>query len=987
MKSNILHLTWAGVLAAAPWMTADDREGISLSPIGSYTSGIFDGGAAEIVAHDPGTQRLFVVNARTAGLDVLSIARLGSPGSPKPPVKVGEIDLTPYGAVANSVAVHKGLIAVAVEAAVKTDPGKVVFFDRSLKFLSAVTVGALPDMVTFSPNGRHVLVANEGEPSSDYTVDPEGTVSIIDLAGRGTDEDRVKSAARSKVRSVDFRRFNNATLDPSIRIFGPGQPPAARASVAADLEPEYITVSHDSRTAWVTCQENNALAVIDIPSGTVTRLVGLGFKDHAAVQASTVAYDFDQALMPSIGTTAGGQELKLGGFSGLAFEGVDPVTGRYKFVTHTDRGPNAEPTGALRPFLLPGFAPEVVRFELDRATGALALTQRIALQRAPGSPLTGLSNTAITGGTASTPYNDESPVDLKGNALTPDPLGADLEGIVFQDDGSFWMCDEYRPALYHFDANGVLIRRVVPLGTAAAAGQPTGTFGEEHLPATLAQRRQNRGFEGLALDAGRLYAFVQSPLRNPATAGNAALNANRSIRIVEFNPADNKTRQFLYVMDNPDLGGEGNTRADKIGDAAALGDGTFLVIERDDDKVPSDDPSRIEKKVYQFSLAGATPLTAAMDGGLIGTTGKYVDQLTEAELAAAGINPVAKQLYVDLNAAGYNTSEKAEGLAVIDPWTIAVINDNDFQVAAITVDQTSGTFTLAPGYLPEPVRLGLVTVRHNALDASDRDGAIAIRPWPVKGIYMPDAIASYRVGGRTYLVTANEGDAREYIATNPATGAGVNVFVEAVRVGSGSVVLDPAFFPNASALKNNANLGRLNITATLGKNASGQHEALYAFGTRSFSIWDEKGAQVFDSGDDLEQITAQAFPDSFNTSNTSNTFDNRSDDKGPEPEGVVVGRISGRDYAFIGLERIGGVVVYDISKPRAPFFVGYVNNRDFAQQPETAEGDSNPAAGDLGPEGLLFISAEDSPNGWPLLVVGNEISGTTTVWAIRKADD
>ena len=966
-------------------MTPAASAGITLEPVGSYVSGIFDEGAAEIVAHDPGTQRLFVVNAKTAALDVLSIAAIGSPGSPVAPVKVGEIDLTPYGAVANSVAVRSGLIAVAVEAEIKTEPGKVVFFDRSLKFLSAVTVGSLPDMLTFTPNGRYVLVANEGEPNNDYTVDPEGTVSIIDLSGRGTVNGGVKTLNQSKVRTVDFRKFNTAKLDPAIRIFGPGQPPATTATVAADLEPEYITVSHDSRTAWVTCQENNALAVIDIPSGTVTRLVGLGFKDHAAVKASTVTHDFDAALLPSIGTTVGGQEIKLGGFSGLAFEGVEPATGRYKFVTHTDRGPNAEPTGALRPFLLPGFAPEVVRFELDRTTGALELTQRIALQRAAGVPLTGLSNTAIAGGTANTPYNDEVPVDLKGNVLTVDPLGADLEGIVFQEDGSFWMCDEYRPALYHFDAAGVLIRRVVPIGTAAAAGQPAGTFGEEHLPATLAQRRQNRGFEGIALDGGKVYAFVQSPLRNPPTAGNAALNGNRSIRIVEFNPADNKTRQFLYVMDNPNLGGADNTRADKIGDAVALGDGTFLVIERDDDKVPSDDPSTIEKKVYQFSLAGATPLSAAQDTGLIGTTGKYVDQLTEAELAEAKINPVFKQLYVDLNAAGYNTTEKVEGLAVIDPWTIAVINDNDFQVAGITVDQTNGTFTLNPGYQPEPVRLGLVSVRHNALDASDRDNAVALRPWPVKGVYMPDAIASYRVGGKTYLVTANEGDAREYITKDPVTGADVPAFVEAVRAGNSSVVLDPAFFPNAATLKNNGNLGRLNITSTLGKNASGKYEALYAFGTRSFSIWDDKGAQVFDSGDDLEQIAAQAFPESFNASNTNNDFDNRSDDKGPEPEGVVVGKVFGRDFAFIGLERIGGVVVYDVSDPRAPVFVDYVNNRDFGQDVEAGDGGSNPAAGDLGPEGLLFIKAEDSPTGQPLLVVGNEISGTTTVFAIGKA--
>jgi 2',3'-cyclic-nucleotide 2'-phosphodiesterase/3'-nucleotidase/5'-nucleotidase len=135
---------------------------------------------------------------------------------------------------------------------------------------------------------------------------------------------------------------------------------------------------------------------------------------------------------------------------------------------------------------------------------------------------------------------------------------------------------------------------------------------------------------------------------------------------------------------------------------------------------------------------------------------------------------------------------------------------------------------------------------------------------------------------------------------------------------------------------------------------------------------------TFDSGDAFERITADAFPANFNASNSNNTFDNRSDDKGPEPEGVVIGEILGNLYAFIGLERIGGVMVYDLENPATPRFVQYVNNRDFSAAPDT------PAAGDLGPEGLLFIKAQDSPNGKPLLVVGNEISGTTTIYQIQS---
>jgi hypothetical protein len=975
MKSLIVTLTVSGLLAGAPSGPAQP-PGIQLTPVGSYASGKFDEAAAEIVAHDPVTQNLFVINAQSAEVDVLSIT------NPAAPLKVGSIDVKPYGGIANSVAVRDGIIAVAVENNVKTSPGVVVFFDRNLNFLSQVTVGALPDMLTFTPNGRYVLVANEGEPNSDYSIDPEGSVSIIDMKGGA------KKLTDAQVKTASFVPFNNVALDPAIRIFGLNNP-----TVAQDLEPEYLTVSQDSKTAWVTLQENNALAIIDIPSASVKKLVPLGYKDHAAVAAATTLYNFDPAQLPAIGTTLAGQEIPLGGFSGLAFAGIDPVTGRYKFAAHTDRGPNAEPTGILRPFLLPQFAPEVVRFELDRQTGALTLTERIQLKDATGELLTGLPNTALSAN-ANQPYNDEVPVDLLGNVLPLDPLGADLEGIVFLPDGSFWMCDEYRPALYHFDATGTLIRRVVPIGTAAAAGQPAGTYGEEHLPAVLAQRRQNRGFEAIALDNGRIYAFVQSPLRNPVSAANGALNGNRNIRLVEFNPTNNTTREFIYVMDNPNLGGGDNSRADKIGDAQSLGNGEFLVIERDDDKIPSDAFATIEKKVYQFNLVGVTALSGEQSTNVIGSTGKTVDQLTVAELVANGIRPVEKQLFVDLNVAGYNQTEKVEGLAVIDPYTIAVVNDNDFGVAQITVNP-DGTFTR--NYIPEPTQLGIIDVRHNALDASDRDGKINIRPWPIKGLFMPDTIASYQVGQKTFLVTANEGDAREYITEveNPETGETeeVEVFIEAVRLGSSSVVLDTNKFPNAAVLKNNANLGRLNITSASGRNpGTGVYEEIVAFGARSFSIWDAAGRQVFDSGDDFERLTARVFPDNFNASNSNNDFDNRSDDKGPEPEGVVVGKAFGQDYAFIGLERIGGLVVYDISNPHAPRFVDYVNNRDLTQDVslvinEGAEDEaevSNPAAGDLGPEGLLFIKADDSPNGKPLLVIGNEISGTTTVFEINK---
>ncbi len=918
------------------------NERIALSHLGSYQSGILNQGGAEIVAYDPATQQLFVVNAQAATVDVLDIS------NPLAPVKAGEIDVKPYGAVANSVAARGGIIAVAVENREKTEPGKVVFFNNKLQFLSQVTVGALPDMLTFTPNGRYVLVANEGEPSDAYTVDPEGSVSVIDLSGGAA------KLTQSRVRTADFLKFNNAVLDPSVRIFGPdrSKPPGAIASVAQDLEPEYITVSQDSKTAWVTCQENNAIAEIDIESAAITRLNGLGFKDHLAYEAKAHLFAFSPEALPPIGTTLAGQEIKMGGFSGLHFEGIDKKTGRLRFVTHTDRGPNGEPTGILRPFLLPKFTPEIVRFELDRNTGSMTLTERIPLKDSYGTPLTGLPNTAISND-PNQAYNDEVPVDLDGQVLAIDPLGADLEGIVIDDrDDSFWMVDEYRPSIYHFDRHGVLIERYVPKGTAAAVGEPAGTYGKEVLPGVLAQRRQNRGFEAVAFDSGKLYAFVQSPIRNPVSLSNGALGGMTNIRVVEFDPASETTRQFIYQMDNPNLGAGLNTRADKIGDAVALGNGEFLVLERDDDSVTSDratsDPvGSIEKKVYRFTLAGATDVSA-FDGATVGVTGKTVDQLNLTEMLANEIVPLGKALRVDLAKTAYNNVQKVEGLALIDPWTIAVINDNDFQVAGAS----------------EPVQLGIIDIRSQGLDTSDRDNKINIQPWLVKGMYLPDGIDSYRFKGETFLVLANEGDERDYPG-----------FSERTTVGA--VKLDPTVFPNATFLQNNLNLGRLRITNTRGI-VDGRYTELFAFGARSFSIRKTSGELVWDSGDDFEWITAMANPRWFNVSHDNNTFDDRSRSKGPEPEGVVMGKAYGRDYAFIGLERVGGVIVYDVSDPFAPVFVDYFNRRNF-----TAAANS-PAAGDLGPEGLVFIKAEDSPTGKPLLVLGNEISGTTTILEVSK---
>ena len=145
-------------------------------------------------------------------------------------------------------------------------------------------------------------------------------------------------------------------------------------------------------------------------------------------------------------------------------------------------------------------------------------------------------------------------------------------------------------------------------------------------------------------------------------------------------------------------------------------------------------------------------------------------------------------------------------------------------------------------------------------------------------------------------------------------------------------------------------------------------------GSRSISIWDSKGKLVWDSADVLEQEIARLYPTVFNAGHTDNTLDSRSDNKGPEPEGVAVGQVNGVTYAFVGLERTNGVMLFDVTNPSAPLFVQYVNTGLVSGSSET---------GDVSPEGLVFVPASESPNGIPLLIVAFEVSGTVAVFEVR----
>ncbi|HHP7233110.1 MAG TPA: choice-of-anchor I family protein [Desulfobacterales bacterium] len=225
--------------------------------------------SAEIVAHDAVSQRLFVTGS---GLDVIDFS------DPSSLVIIGNYDIGDT----TSVAVKNGIIAAAVPATPETDPGKVVFLDASGATLKEITVGALPDMLTFTPDGTKVLVANEGEP--DGGIDPRGSVSIIDVSGG--------AANAALIATADFSAFDgqeDALRSQGVRIF-PGK------SVSEDVEPEYIAVAPDGSTALVTLQEANAVGILDLASNTFAAPVALGLKDHSAAGNGMDAGDRDDRI-------------------------------------------------------------------------------------------------------------------------------------------------------------------------------------------------------------------------------------------------------------------------------------------------------------------------------------------------------------------------------------------------------------------------------------------------------------------------------------------------------------------------------------------------------------------------------------------------------------------------------------------------------------------------------------------------------------------
>ncbi|WP_171758811.1 choice-of-anchor I family protein [Vibrio sp. RE86] len=305
------------------------------------------------------------------------------------------------------------------------------------------------------------------------------------------------------------------------------------------------------------------------------------------------------------------------------------------------------------------------------------------------------------------------------------------------------------------------------------------------------------------------------------------------------------------------------------------------------------------------------------------------------------------------------------------------------------------------------VSLGEKSWSEATLDASNKDKKTGnFNHYPqLVGLYMPDTLDSYSVDGKTYIVSANEGDGREYgfkTTQQQCDQAGFTwdeddyqgtgeytskqgtclSHIDEVR---GKKLKVSSDHPLAEALKDNNQLARLKVVKS--DKEVGAKDNVQAFGARSFSIWDEHGELVFDSGDDLASIASFKQGEHFNSTNdNNNSGDDRSDDKGIEPEAIEVATINGKHYAFVGLERQGGIMIYDITAPKQALFIHYTNRRDYSQpvcteveDGDCANGTYNPDAGDLGPESINYFAR----NGQHFIAVGNEVSGTTSVFKIE----
>jgi 2',3'-cyclic-nucleotide 2'-phosphodiesterase (5'-nucleotidase family) len=338
------------------------------------------------------------------------------------------------------------------------------------------------------------------------------------------------------------------------------------------------------------------------------------------------------------------------------------------------------------------------------------------------------------------------------------------------------------------------------------------------------------------------------------------------------------------------------------------------------------------------------------------TLGDLVDPMVETVDFSAfdGLEDLAR-------AEGIRLAPGRSMLRGLEPEYIAVSPDGT--QAFVTLQEANTVAVLDLGARTVVDLLPLGTVDHgapgNEFDPND-DGVIDIAAFDVHGLRMPDAIASFATGGATYFVTANEGDGRGDAGDLPD---GDEARVGDIAAGEvAGVALD--------ASVDTTGLERLTVSTIDGDtDGDGDIDVLHSFGGRGFTIFDEGGEVVFESGSQFERIIADIAPERFND-DEGRPDENRSDAKGPEPEAVTVGEIDGNLYAFIGLERDSGVMIYNVTDPANAAFVDYISGFDF---------------GNVSPETIAFIPGSESASGNPQIAVAHEISGTIAVYEFNAS--
>lgn len=914
-------------------------------------------GGAEIVSYSKEHNSVLVIT----GGETLELLAFNSQLAPS---RVSKLTLA---GPAQSVDVSGDLVAVAVADATKPKSanGHVAFYRLSgsgssatLTELGKVTVGALPDAVSFSSDGKKLVVANEGEVIDTPIAesDAQGTISVIDTTSFGP---TTANTTGFTVKTVTFEAFNNqaARLNlQGIRISGGSKD----ATVAQDFEPESIAIL--GNTAWVTLQENNAVAEVDLATGTLTKVWGMGIKDWSRGTAKATNYTFSLSYptgtnnnqrpdFNSNGAVNPG-EVTAGGLSGGVYGGIE--NGQDIFYVITDRGPQAAGIGD-RPNDNPNDANKggkifddpdypITIYKLAQTASGFQQLQAITLKVPDGSG--GFRSSTGIGALAT--HDKGFQLTQAGNGIANDPgrynvyteiprdaFGLDTESInlitvTSLNNGKpmFAVSDEYFPQIALFDSEtGNLVRRYVPTGTDfSGVTYPQGrgdvsTYTLATLPAVYANRLLNRGFEGMAFNSkdGLLYAFVQSALQ-PSGYKNSEF-----IRILAIDPATGTPKaEYLHLLD-ADSKLAGSAKVDKIGDAVYdAARERFLLIERD-----SLTGASANKSVVEIDLIGATNVLGFDWTTKIGfAQPELLDVSSIADaLSAKGIRMVQRTELLNIPSVGANPAfDKPEGLALKPDGTLVVFNDNDF----VAVDGRADNSAAVISFKSTPIDTSNTT--------TDAGGAIGIKD--VYGLPMADGITAYASKGVTYLIVAGEGDDRNG------------------DLKTGGLHINDATRSKDLKGADRANLGdRLNLINSEGDyNKDGTLDQAYAFGSRSFRIYDTKGNLVFDSGNQLDEIAK-----------TAGIYDDgRSDDKGMEPEMVTTKEINGRVFAFIGMERgtSSSIAVYDVTNPSQATFFKLLQN-----------------VNSISPEGLEFVSTDSDGSGF--LLAANEVSGTLDTYQVN----